>query len=254
MILSRISRAVREQNWFAVAIEFVIVILGVVIGFQISAWNEARADRAEEAGFLHALAADMRYSRDRLEQTAARLEVQQAALERLHRIHRGEADISDDSIAADLANGLFYLSWLDVNESTFETLVGSGRLSLIDDPELVGMLQTLSASYDDARSTIDNEFQTTYRFSDPLLLQSADMAAVFRSSERYSNLVPWSSGASTALPASGDWMSDRAFGNVLLYRAAFVGALSEQIAALISDLDAIQTRIDGRLQTIGETP
>ena len=31
MILSRISRALREQNWFAVAIEFVIVVCGVVV-------------------------------------------------------------------------------------------------------------------------------------------------------------------------------------------------------------------------------
>jgi len=41
MILSRISRAVREQNWFAVVLEFVIVIAGVVIGFQVTA-NERR--------------------------------------------------------------------------------------------------------------------------------------------------------------------------------------------------------------------
>jgi len=49
MILSRISRAVREQNWFAVALEFVIVIAGVVIGFQVTGWADSRAesDRAE---------------------------------------------------------------------------------------------------------------------------------------------------------------------------------------------------------------
>jgi len=37
MILARISRAIREQNWFTVALEFVIVIAGVVIGFQVRA-------------------------------------------------------------------------------------------------------------------------------------------------------------------------------------------------------------------------
>ncbi|MEE2525932.1 hypothetical protein V0U79_06105 [Hyphobacterium sp. HN65] len=46
MILARISKAVREQNWFAVALEFIIVIAGVVIGFQVTAWN---ADRTQEA-------------------------------------------------------------------------------------------------------------------------------------------------------------------------------------------------------------
>ncbi len=58
MILSRLSRAIRQQNWFAVALEFVLVITGVVIGFQVSAWNEARQDRAREGLILCRLASD----------------------------------------------------------------------------------------------------------------------------------------------------------------------------------------------------
>ncbi|MEQ8435758.1 MAG: hypothetical protein RIA71_16125 [Oceanicaulis sp.] len=46
MILSRISHAVRTQNWFAVALEFVIVIAGVVIGFQVSQFAQERSQRA----------------------------------------------------------------------------------------------------------------------------------------------------------------------------------------------------------------
>ena len=58
MILARLSRAIREQNWLAVAIEFVIVIAGVVIGFQISAWaseRQAAAAAKQLEGFgIHA--------------------------------------------------------------------------------------------------------------------------------------------------------------------------------------------------------
>ncbi len=46
MILQNISKAIREQNYYAVALEFVIVIAGVVIGFQINAWADARSDAA----------------------------------------------------------------------------------------------------------------------------------------------------------------------------------------------------------------
>ena len=46
MILSRISHAIRTQNWFAVVLEFVIVIAGVVIGFQVTELR-AQAQRAE---------------------------------------------------------------------------------------------------------------------------------------------------------------------------------------------------------------
>lgn len=47
MILQNLTRAIREQNWFAVVVEFLIVIAGVVIGFQIQGWNETRQERRE---------------------------------------------------------------------------------------------------------------------------------------------------------------------------------------------------------------
>jgi len=52
MILARISRAIREQNWFAVVLEFVIVIAGVVIGFQVTAWNAERQTQADVSDLL----------------------------------------------------------------------------------------------------------------------------------------------------------------------------------------------------------
>ncbi len=59
MILARLTRAVREQNWFAVALEFVIVIAGVVIGFQITEWRGEQADRRLEGYYLERLHADL---------------------------------------------------------------------------------------------------------------------------------------------------------------------------------------------------
>ena len=59
MILSNITQAIREQNYYAVALEFVIVILGVVIGFQINAWANSRQLGAEERMFVDRLYADI---------------------------------------------------------------------------------------------------------------------------------------------------------------------------------------------------
>lgn len=44
MILARISKALKDQNWLAVGIEFVIVVTGVMLAFQVTQWS---ADRAE---------------------------------------------------------------------------------------------------------------------------------------------------------------------------------------------------------------
>jgi hypothetical protein len=58
-ILGRLAEAVREQNWFAVVLELCIVIVGVVIGFQITAWGQSRQDRAKEQTYLRQLVADL---------------------------------------------------------------------------------------------------------------------------------------------------------------------------------------------------
>ncbi|WP_412061302.1 hypothetical protein [Rubrivirga sp. IMCC45206] len=47
MILRRVIQHVRDQNWTAVGIDFVIVVVGVFLGIQLGNWNAARADRAE---------------------------------------------------------------------------------------------------------------------------------------------------------------------------------------------------------------
>jgi hypothetical protein len=52
MILRRITEHLVSQNWTAVAIEFLIVVLGVVLGIQIGNWNEARRDRQTEALYI----------------------------------------------------------------------------------------------------------------------------------------------------------------------------------------------------------
>lgn len=43
MLLRRVMEHVTEQNWTAIGIDFVIVVLGVFIGLQVSNWNDARA-------------------------------------------------------------------------------------------------------------------------------------------------------------------------------------------------------------------
>jgi len=45
MILRRITVPVKTQKWFAVGLDFVIVVVGVFIGIQVSNWNEARGDQ-----------------------------------------------------------------------------------------------------------------------------------------------------------------------------------------------------------------
>jgi len=59
MILARITKALKDQNWLAVSIEFIIVIAGVVIGFQVTDWRSNLDAMAKEAELLARLHTDI---------------------------------------------------------------------------------------------------------------------------------------------------------------------------------------------------
>lgn len=59
MILRRVMEHVRAQNWAAIVIDFVIVVVGVFIGIQVSNWNDGRAARAMEIEFLRTVRDDI---------------------------------------------------------------------------------------------------------------------------------------------------------------------------------------------------
>ena len=52
MLLRSITKHVKDQNWFAVALDFFIVVVGVFIGIQVSNWNDARTNEYREAEIL----------------------------------------------------------------------------------------------------------------------------------------------------------------------------------------------------------
>ena len=62
MILRRVIAHFRKQEWTAIAIDFVIVVLGVFFGMQVNNWNEARAFREKETELLIALRQELEAS------------------------------------------------------------------------------------------------------------------------------------------------------------------------------------------------
>lgn len=55
MLLRRVMEHANAQNWFAVGIDFVIVVVGVVIGIEVANWNEVRNNKAGLAASLERL-------------------------------------------------------------------------------------------------------------------------------------------------------------------------------------------------------
>ncbi|MEZ5960238.1 MAG: hypothetical protein R3C30_07375 [Hyphomonadaceae bacterium] len=59
MILRRLMEHLRKQEWTAVAIDFVIVVVGVFVGMQVTNWNADAADRRRGAEYVERLSRDM---------------------------------------------------------------------------------------------------------------------------------------------------------------------------------------------------
>ena len=133
MILARLSRAIRDQNWFAVLLEFVIVIAGVVIGFQITAWNAARQDRALEAVIICRLVDDFAIigpdARQHLSD-AHRTADQANAL-----VQAAQSGLDLDSLGQ-FSNEMFMLRVPPAGSATYAQLISNGDIGLIRSSEL----------------------------------------------------------------------------------------------------------------------
>lgn len=60
MLLRRVIDHVNAQNWFAVGLDFVIVVVGVFIGIQVANWNDERLENVRKVQIVEALTADLK--------------------------------------------------------------------------------------------------------------------------------------------------------------------------------------------------
>ena len=59
LFFARLAAAVRRQDWFVVALEVAIVVLGVFLGVQLGNWNAARVESARAHAALASLSAEI---------------------------------------------------------------------------------------------------------------------------------------------------------------------------------------------------
>ena len=63
-MLRRVIEDVKTQNWFAVVLEFLIVVLSIFFALQANNWNEARKDRIDERRLISRLHVDVTWRRE----------------------------------------------------------------------------------------------------------------------------------------------------------------------------------------------
>ena len=148
MILRSITRHVREQNWFAVGIDFFIVIVGVFIGIQVANWNGERVARSDEAAYLARLAADLRQDISTFDFF---LEIYLIKQERILALREGPLESVIAGDLKDAARRLEYSLYKAIpalRRATFDELVGSGNLRLVRNEGFRAELSDYHVQYD----------------------------------------------------------------------------------------------------------
>ena len=59
MILRKLAESIRQQNWFTVLVEILIVVIGIFVGLQVDDWNRTRIQLSEESEYLTRLSDDL---------------------------------------------------------------------------------------------------------------------------------------------------------------------------------------------------
>ncbi|MEE2525940.1 hypothetical protein V0U79_06145 [Hyphobacterium sp. HN65] len=134
MILSRLSHAFRTQNWFAVALEFIIVIAGVVIGFQVTQWADERSDAAHRAVALDRLHGEVVNAVGILTWMVANYdEINTSRTEVIERIIAGDLDGIDTDENRSGAVAVSLLPAFSPRQGVYTEIVSSGMLSNLGD-------------------------------------------------------------------------------------------------------------------------
>ena len=163
MLLRRITEHVKAQNWTAVGLDFVIVVVGVFVGIQVANWNDVRQDEVRAQEYLVRIQRDILADVVRLDERITYWrdigENGEAALLYL------ETGVLKDGSNWKSLLAFFHASqyWtFSTKDTTYRELVSAGELRLIRDSEL----RTTIANYyieSERRAQILYAFRPAYR-------------------------------------------------------------------------------------------
>ena len=151
MIFRRFSQNLRRQEWFALLLDLLIVVVGIYLGLQVDAWNTDRQDRATEQEYLERLLADMDESIDAQIETQRLFEDTIVGTDYVGEIQRaGNFDAVDE---AKLIVGLNSIGWVvrpATNMVTIRELQSTGNILMIQDVAIRTAIGRFEGSFADA--------------------------------------------------------------------------------------------------------
>jgi len=175
MRLRSLTKHIREQNWFAVALDFLIVVVGILIAFQITNWNEARKINGETKEFTNRLKADLAEEAWIYESVIEYYGDVRDNAARVVDALEGKSELSDQALVIAAYRATQYTPILRRRE-TFDELTATGQINLIGEEKLRRIAKSVYyfPLYDAIeRRGEGNKYREAFRMLIPSGVQSA---------------------------------------------------------------------------------
>ena len=145
MILRRLTANLRAQNWTAVAIEFLIVVLGVFIGTQVANWNQERSERRQTERMLVQLVPELQSQLEFFDTIRTYFATSRHFADQALAAWQGDSRLSDEQfvIAAYQAS---QIAGIGTNAENWALTFGGEQLRNIDDPAVRRTMEVMLTS------------------------------------------------------------------------------------------------------------
>jgi hypothetical protein len=165
MILRRIIEHFRKQEWTAIFLDFLIVVTGILIAFQITEWNEARRERALEREYIERLHADMQNTVDSRQKASEWDETRKAQQALVLNALRSGVLPEQDREAFETGLAFFgFVSGLDIHWATVDELRSTGAMNLIRDVSLRSRILRFDADLKRRQGIAENFLGSIYAY------------------------------------------------------------------------------------------
>ncbi|GAB5412582.1 MAG: hypothetical protein Cons2KO_01850 [Congregibacter sp.] len=146
LILRSLTKHVKEQNWFAVWIDFAIVVVGVFIGIQVANWNDTQAEIAQTQRMLGSVLSDLQELRGQVGRSSLRTQNTAKSLDELMSALEVGERLDPDVLNATFRQAVTLELLPDLPSGLDEILVAA-RLDLLERTALRDALRDLAAEF-----------------------------------------------------------------------------------------------------------
>lgn len=240
---ARLSGALKRQDWVAVAIELLVVVIGVLVALEVNQWAEQRDTRSLQHDYLLRLRDDLQLERSETDQFAGIARDRLSSVALLERVASApSAPVKDPRTIVCALATVSWGSFPPVHNISYDELQNTGRTSLI---RSVALRRALAEHYaiisDFARPAEDRSGQERFESKAAGILSASEGVAIERADGDCRRMAPVTAGRARVIASK--WAADRPAIDEL-------PLLAEHHEFNLRTIQGMQSRIDSLLRAI----